>query len=237
MNQAVANSMISTYPVLCVFVLGKNYGGVAYLGNARDGSNWTYKIEKPFHESILAGHWKLGVAEAESKMGFLNGCDWEKLTHNLFGEPEFDMWTDMPTELSGIQVVRYNDSIVVMGIPSQDCIISICSNDNHQGLVSTPYTFYIFDGVSPNCTVMAYQHNCIPYIAPLYLQNIEINNSQYVFASSLVAGNSIDANRTSGNVTIKSGVEYEVEASGKIVLQGGFKVEQGALLKMFPKKY
>lgn len=31
-----------------------------------------------------------------------------------------------------------------------------------------------------------------------------------------------------GNVTVKNDVEYEIEASGKVKLAGGFKVEKGA---------
>ena len=45
---------------------------------------------------------------------------------------------------------------------------------------------------------------------------------------------SFDTDRTSGNVTIASGVEYEIEASGKVSLEDGFSVEKGATLAVYP---
>ena len=37
-----------------------------------------------------------------------------------------------------------------------------------------------------------------------------------------------------GNVTIKNGIEYEVEASGTVTLEDGFKVERGATFAVYP---
>ena len=81
---------------------------------------------------------------------------------------------------------------------------------------------------------MLYKHNHIPYITPLELQNITLSNSQYVIASDLTAGSSIDNNRTSGDVIVPNGVEYEIEASGKVTLEDGFKVEKGATFAVYP---
>ena len=75
---------------------------------------------------------------------------------------------------------------------------------------------------------MLNKHNFIPYIAPLVLQNTDIEQSQYVFATEVTAGRSVDSGRTSGDVTVKEGTEYEIEASGEVTLAGGFNVELGA---------
>ena len=72
------------------------------------------------------------------------------------------------------------------------------------------------------------EHDHIPYIAPMNLQNCNINNSQYVYASSFSAGNSVVPNITHGNVTIKNGAVYEIEASEDVLLGEGFIVENGA---------
>ena len=37
-----------------------------------------------------------------------------------------------------------------------------------------------------------------------------------------------------GNVTIKNGVEFEIEASGTVTLEDGFKVEKGAKFAVYP---
>lgn len=90
--------------------------------------------------------------------------------------------------------------------------------------------------ISPNSTVMVYKHDYIPYIAPLLLQNVDLSKSQYVIASDVTAGYAIDidSNRTQGDVTVKSGVEYEIETSGTVTFQGGFKVEKGATFAVYP---
>lgn len=95
----------------------------------------------------------------------------------------------------------------------------------------------IRNNVSPNGTIMLYKHNYIPYIAPLFLQNVALSNSQYVIASDVTAGESVDSIRTPGYVTVKSGVEYEIEASGTVTLSDGFSVEKGATFAVYPSSF
>ena len=40
-----------------------------------------------------------------------------------------------------------------------------------------------------------------------------------------------------GNVVIKSGVNYEIEASGTVTLEDGFEVEEGATFAVYPACY
>ena len=89
----------------------------------------------------------------------------------------------------------------------------------------------------PNSTVMLYKRNCIPYIAPLVLQNTTINKSQYVIASDIIAGKSVDNNRTNGQVTVTGEIEYEVEHTGEVRLCGGFKVDRGVKFSIKPSNY
>ena len=81
---------------------------------------------------------------------------------------------------------------------------------------------------------MLYKNNHIPYIAPLELQNVTLSNSQYVIASEVKAGKSVNTNRTNGNVIVPDDVEYEIEASGKVILEDGFQVEKGATFAVYP---
>ena len=89
----------------------------------------------------------------------------------------------------------------------------------------------------PNSIVMVRSHGKLPYVAPLVLQNTNIQNSQYVIAGDVVAGNHVDANRTAGDVTIKSGTEYEIEYKGSVTLGPGFSVEKGATFTATPSEY
>lgn len=51
------------------------------------------------------------------------------------------------------------------------------------------------------------------------------------------AQTSIDNDRTNGDVIVKSGVEYEIEASGTVTLCDGFEVEQGATFSVIPSTF
>ncbi len=53
----------------------------------------------------------------------------------------------------------------------------------------------------------------------------------------VIAGSTIDSIRTSGNVTVKNDVEYEIEASGTVTLQSGFNVEKGATFAVYPSSF
>lgn len=83
--------------------------------------------------------------------------------------------------------------------------------------------------ISPNSIITLYKHNYIPYVLPIEVQNMLISNSQYVYANDFAAGNNINQNRVSGDVVVKNGAEYEIEASGVVTLNDGFAVEKGAI--------
>ena len=153
--------------------------------------------------------------------------------HNLLGDPEFEIWTDTPQEFTNIQVTRSDNRITVLGDNINSATVACYSNDGNWRKTN-PLTRVSFTGISPNSTVMVYRHNFIPYIAPLLLQNVDLRVPQYVIASDVIAGNAIDSNRTPGDVTVKNGIEYEIEASGTVTLQDGFKVEKGATFAVYP---
>ncbi len=66
------------------------------------------------------------------------------------------------------------------------------------------------------------------------MPRLDLNRSQYVIACDVTAGKSVDSGRTHGDVTVKSGIEYEIEASGTVTLEGGFSVEKGATFAVYP---
>ena len=84
---------------------------------------------------------------------------------------------------------------------------------------------------------MLYKHNHIPYIAPLVLQNVTLSNPQYVIAGEVTAGRSVDNARTGGEVIVPQEGSFEIEASGTVTLEGGFKVEKGATFAVYPSTY
>lgn len=219
------------------FTCGKYYGGPAFLGNTTDGYlPYAGDLEEKFAESISSGTFRIGEAEALSKSIYFDS-KYAILVHNLLGDPEFEMWTGTPQSVYPI-IARSNGGITVGGLPyGQTFIVSYYDNNGTVGMDSITTGNKILSNVSPHAGVMVYRHNYLPWIAPLTLQNVNNLSSQYVFASSFYAGSQVDLNRTSGDVVIPAGTDYEVEFFGEARLMPGFKVEKGAVFKVLPCKY
>ena len=214
------------------FTTGKDYGGPAYLGNTRNGYlNSSDGLERVFAQQVVGGYYKIGQAEALSKANYsLNQIN---TIHNLLGDPEFEMWTDIPQQYSGITITRTDNSISISGIGASLSTVAFYENGG-RATKMTANSSSVTVNADPNSTIMLYKHNYIPYIAPLVLQNVSLSHSQYVIASDLTAGSSVDIGRTGGDVIVPSGVEYEIEASGTVSLQGGFEVELGGVFAVYP---
>lgn len=221
------------------FTTGKDYGGPAFLGNTRSGYLFRFStaLEKAFAEITYNGLYKIGIAEAISKSLFAtyysNYTHHIAMIHNLLGDPEFEIWTDIPQQFSDISISRNNTFTNISGISADSTIIAFYNNRGETRIITTD-SLNITVNANPNSTIMLYKHNYIPYIAPLVLQKVSLSRSQYVIASDVVAGTSVDSGRNSGDVTVKEGVEYEIEASGTVTLQDGFKVEKGATFAVYP---
>ena len=227
------------------FTMGKDYGGPVYIGyNAQRIFNGiAFTSLRCFLTNLSISNYNLGKAYSLSKKGqngsLLTRFPWEALSQNYLGDPSIEMWSDIPQMYSNINVARGDSAITLSGIDVKSSIVVIL--DKHLKLTKSMVTSdsVSFNRISPNSTIMLYKHNYIPYIVPMSLQNEVLNKSQYVIASDVTAGYSIDnnRNRTPGDVIVKNGVEYEVEASGTVTLQDGFKVEKGATFAVYPASF
>ncbi len=219
------------------FTTGKDYGGPAYLGNTNDGYiPPSINLEIAFAKRLHEQYYMLGEAEALSKTDFHSNYYnyYIPATHNLLGDPVLEIWSDTPHNYHSINITRRDNSITIAGINADSTIVAYYGNDGQIGTDTISSINIIINDISPNASIMLYKHNYIPYIVPMALQNVTLSNSQYIFASDFYAGNAIDANRTSGDVIVSSGIEYEVEASGLVTLENGFKVEKGAFFAVYP---
>ena len=220
------------------FTMGKDYGGPAYLGYT---GNAEYDPTRMFASSFgyhMQGTGRiLGKAVAMAKM--YSGDSWEKVydNMNILGDPSLSMWNGNLQQYTGISVTRADSSITVSGISSTPAFIGYHSNDGKTGLVKATSSYLALSGVSPNSTIMLHYQDHIPYIAPLVLQNTTLNKSQYVIASDVTAGKSVDSGRTSGQVTFTGNIDYEIEHTGDVRFEGGFKVEKGVRFSVRPSTY
>lgn len=213
------------------FTVGSLAGGPALLGNTREG--WvtpSFNLERNFITQIKQGKYCLGIAEAHSKIS--NTDHWINLAHNLIGCPEFEMWTNIPSKcVAGVR--RTDNAISVIGQSLAGWKVAISSN--HVGLpeiVTATGKSVVFNNARPNSTVTIYKHNGIPYIAPLYLQNMQQRYSQYIHAEKVFIGNNVDANRTAGDYIVVAGANFTIEASDDITIQQGFIVQSGATVTL-----
>ena len=229
------------------YTTGKDYGGPIFIGNTNNGitPNSVF-LEREFFKQMKNSHYKTGEANGFAKSA--NQFNYDSQTdryictvQNLLGDPELEIWTTgSPHRFNGVTVVRNDTSITISNVDVDSAIVaySFMQTVPHQGNDTIQLgASVIFKNISPNSTIMVFKHDCIPYIAPLLLQNTDISKSQYILASDVAAGNSIDSNRTTGDVTIKSGATFEIEASGDVLLNGGFCVEKGASIGIFPSNF
>ena len=223
------------------FTTGKDYGGPVYIGYTRTILDYRMQpILDLFAQKINQGYYQLGVADALSKGA---GADvWfsiynEKMAHAYLGDPSLELWTNEPQQFNGVSLSRTNNSITVSGLTADSSIVAFFHNDGSRRIMTATTDSLTFHNVSPNGVVMLYKHNYLPYIAPMSIQNVELKKSQYVIAGDVIAGNSIDSIRTPGDVAIKNGIQYEIEASGTVTLLDGFKVERGATFAVYPSRF
>ena len=218
------------------FITGKDYGGPIYIGNTTRGlTPNSAELEMYIAKQINDGHYKIGMSNSLGKTNLNNSVvsTYLALTQNLLGDPALGLWTGIPQCYSNITVTRNDSSITVSGINGNSTYVSVV--DINGGVMKRFVTTDVtINGVSPNSIITLYNHNRIPFIAPLKLQKVSLLKSQYVIASDVVAGYSIDSNHSNGNVTVKNGVEFEVEASGTVTLDDGFIVEKGATFAVYP---
>ncbi len=222
------------------FTMGKDYGGPVYMGltgnndNNVDNEMFAYS----FGNNISTESTVLGNVYYYTKENYSNS-QWENLVcrHNFLGDPALDMWTNIPQQYSNITISRTDNSVSLSGITAINTIIAYYANDGQMGADTISTSSVTLNNISPNSTIMLYKHDYIPYIAPLVLQNIILSNSQYVIASDVTAGCSVDSNRTSGNVVVSDGVKYDIETSGTVRLAGGFNVEKGGHFAVRPSSF
>lgn len=189
-------------------VTGGIYGGVAFLGytGLSTSAHNRYLLEK-FSSCIQSAsennfyYSHIGIAEAESKLAY----DYSRLytynafAHNLIGDPECQIWTDVPNRLSMTVVPNYLDKevsssveVVVTGFktPYSDriCRVTLYSENDVFKIMDVPvdalgYATAVFDSIFPveegyiTATATCYNHIPAQKYIPVYGPECEIHIS------------------------------------------------------------
>lgn len=221
------------------FTVGGLYGGPAFLGNTRNGYyggvNSSLGLELGFAKCLNNGNYNIGIAEANSKTPAITPnismSHYLRLTHNLIGCPEFEIWTGntIPYVYLSFMTVTNNDNSITIWCNHPYAAGSKVSAMSKWGypVINIITSTLTLSDISLNRPITVYKHNCIPHILPLKLQNESITESQYLFAGTVSIGRSVDTYRTQGNYAVTTGVNLTIEATEAIDIQPGFIVQSG----------
>lgn len=159
-----------------LYPLSRNNGGVAFLGNTRWGWVGTsYKLLEKFLQYLFADSTEhhLGIAEALSRCSYPSYRD-INYGHNLFGDPEMPVWTDVPQELTvthpskvlpGLRTIDISVTSGGVGIPASTVCLSLnqriifLGTTNQNGLLSCEVNLDDLGEMS----VVVTKPNYIPY--------------------------------------------------------------------------
>ena len=151
--------------------------GPLKLGYTRNGYvSYSWQLHREFSDLWRTGFvdsesgessFHGGVAEAVSKQNYVGGlAHYLRYSHNLFGCPETEIWTDTPSTFTNVTITDNGSSITVnAGVSGTE--ICACSGDN-----GTDYHFlahnvssYTFTTTVRPLYITITKHNYIPYTA------------------------------------------------------------------------
>jgi hypothetical protein len=214
-----------------------NGGGIAYLGNTRDGwVSTSYKLYKVFLDKLSITN-NLGKAEALTKTDFSYGDHhWLSLGHNLLGCPETPMWTASPTIFNSATVSLNGSSLTVnSGVTgAKICVTSAADGGQSYYQVVENVSYYIFTNVPTSFIVVITENNYLPFIykSDCYLQNETYTGTIKINALNLWVGSNVTTTMPSGPVVIQSGANVIIDADGDTNIVNDFEVQTGAQLEI-----
>jgi len=157
-----------------------------------------------------------------------------KLSHNLIGCPETELWTSIPARFISASVSESGNNVTVNtgGVAgSTICVMSAFDNGSSYYQKMENVSSGTFTNVVKPYLVTITKHNYIPYLKNpdnIYFQNEFITSSKYIYGVNIYAGSNVTSSKPTGDVIIKSGSNVVFNADNEVNLNGGFSVELGA---------
>ena len=239
------------------YTMGKNYGGVAYLGYTRYGYfGYSAYMESRFFAGLnIAGLTKreIGQVENYSKTTVASPRLSEhyhahsiRLGHNILGDPQLRVWRGGRTAKSDdFKISRIgNDGGISVFFHGSDCYflstygcraVAVEPNGDIHVL---PFTSnkVTFENISQNSNLSVLGDDMVVVPLDLWLQNIIISKSDYVYVRTAKLGSQISKYCDYGDVVIDSGTCYTIDASDDVSLNVGTIIKPGATLKVITPK-
>ena len=212
------------------FTVAGNYGGPAILCNTREGYVGTSaEMEKEFGEYILKQP-KIGIAEALSKSTFPQPH--LKTTHHLIGEPEFEMWLDLPKRFENLAVKWQNGNLTVSDTELIGAKIAVFRGNSmpYSTTCSSNIRKLAFSNSVNDFALSIWKTGCLPIIRLYSFQGVVSNQTKYYLVQDAFLGNPLceDPTNLSQTSQIGKGTKYVVNAINSITAYTGFVIENGA---------
>lgn len=222
-----------TYSFAESFLLGKNYGGITFIGNT--GPGYTYYssilIKNIFSQAINRYYSGIylplssiilneGIANSSSNVD----SNHVKATIGLFGDPLVPLWMKQPmnsnvsgrfnpislTETDFIHFSKHflSDNSVTSGIGSIGNYTTINETLNH--------------------TLINSRSDMIPYIYPTNVSGLTISDDQYWFTGKL----RFSSEQTKNTNILNEGVNLTIEALDEVTLEGEIELKSDSKIKI-----
>lgn len=223
------------YSIGSSFTVGGSYGGPIFLGNSRPAYIVSsFSLQKAIAEYIDSDDsYRFSECMSIAKLKESGIAYQDKLTLNLIGCPELEMWTDIPFEYDpkAITITRTDGTVTVGGVELQGSKVAFNPGWNYcPEIVECSGTKITSPKADPNAVVTVYRHNAIPYVLPVVWQNGEVRSKQYYFTNDVTIGCDVDSGRTKGDYVFTKDADVTIESKGDISINDGFKMETGSVV-------
>lgn len=233
------------------YVLGKDYGGVVYLGHTREshctdgekllkGAFETIKSMYEYHLGEDGPEFPVTAGDLMSKLRTTNGLYHDgRLTHNLLGDPITPIWISKPNLVTYINN-NLIDSVLVDSAKTNYSLITKKIHSQYRSNVQLiDHELFTFHSINPiNETIYVginRLHTCeiprsLPVILPLYLQNIRLSKKKYIVAGDVLCGNLVNREEQEGPVEISDSASITIESLGNVHLRRGVIMKPNSVL-------
>lgn len=199
----------------------------------------------------LSTHYHFGEAVMETKRDFQNGAnnvynsnDWLLKSMNALGDCEVPIYTEEPKDISDVVVLIDHNTYDITSEEEYDMAL-VSKGDNGETTFFTDSSSIFYSGNHGQIasSICLTKHNYIPFYVEtgyfvgsngdysLYLQNQEYNESWTRYEDDafkyIYVGNNVYNDAENGDVIVESGATVELYATGKVIVDSGFRCNKG----------
>ncbi len=223
------------------FTVGGNYGGVAYIGNTRDGYTGPQEMmETDFGYRISKGE-SIGNAFANSVLA--TGDRHQQFTRNLIGDPDINVWLGVPSR-QNISVSYQSGILTINGTDMENARAIVFNGERATAVFritghstvsltaeeigvqdNSPFTVSIFkNGHYPEIYLLASNSGTVQSSKKFYLPDINLLNDDIKEPQIQVSGNlglyCIGNFRSRNYFDVMTGGNLMVQANGQAEFEG-----------------